>query len=97
MNSVLYPKWSSKHLINIDNKMNNPNTEHKVDILDRLNPKMVIGKGSQLIIKVNKYKKKYMETIIFMLIKYYLNNKYNTYIEWQRIQKITNMCANGEN
>ena len=25
--------------------------------------------------------------MIFMLIKYYLNNKYNTYIEWQRIQK----------
>jgi|AntRauMFilla1563_2_1112583.scaffolds.fasta_scaffold11604_3 hypothetical protein len=57
MNSVLYPKWSSKHLINIDNKTNNPITEHKVDILDRLNPNMVIGRGSQLIIKVNKYKK----------------------------------------
>ena len=93
----MYPKWSSKHLINIDNKTNNPITEHKVDILDRLNPNMVIGRGSQLIIKVNKYKKLYMETIIFMLIKYYLNNKYNTYIEWQRIQKITNTCANGEN
>ena len=50
MNSVLYPKWSSKHLINIDNKTNNPITEHKVDILDRLNPNMVIGRGNQLII-----------------------------------------------
>ena len=76
MNSVLYPKWSSKHLINIDNKTNNPITEHKVDILDRLNPNMVIGRGSQLIIKVNKY---------------------NTYKEWQRIQRITNTCANGKN
>ena len=28
-----------------------------------------------------------METLIFVLMKYYLNNKYNTYIEWQRIQK----------
>ena len=28
-----------------------------------------------------------METIIFMLMKYYVNNKYNTYIEWQRIKK----------
>ena len=57
MNSVLYPKWSSRHLINIDNKTNNPITEHRVDILDRLNPNMVIGRVSQLIIKVNKYKK----------------------------------------
>ena len=29
-------------------------------------------------------------------MKYYSNNKYITQIEWQRIQKITNMCANGE-
>jgi hypothetical protein len=57
MNSVLCPKWSSKHLINIDNTTNNPITEHKVDILDRINPNMDIGRGSQLIIKVNKYKK----------------------------------------
>ena len=57
MNSVLYPKWSSKHLINTDNKTNNPMTEHKTDILDRLNHNMVIGRGSQLIIEVNKYKK----------------------------------------
>ena len=56
-NLVLYPKWSSKDLINIDNKTKNPITEHKVDILDRLKPNMVIGRGSQLIIKVNKYKK----------------------------------------
>ena len=56
MNSVLYPKWSSKHLINIDDKTNNPITEHKVHILDRLNPNMVIGRGGQMIIKINKSK-----------------------------------------
>jgi hypothetical protein len=56
LNSVLYPKWSKKHMINIENKTKNPITEHKVDILDRLNPNMVIGRGSQLIFKVNRYK-----------------------------------------
>jgi hypothetical protein len=63
---MLYPKWSSKNLINIDNKTNNPITEHKVDILERLNPNMVIGRGSQLIIKVNKYKKKYGDNIFYV-------------------------------
>lgn len=56
MNSVLYPKWSKKHMINIQDKTGNPITEHKVDILDRLNTNMVIGRGSQLIFKTNKYK-----------------------------------------
>ena len=58
MNSVLYPKWSSKHLIDIDNKTNNPITEHKIDILDRLNPNMVIGRGlgNQVMIMNTKYK-----------------------------------------
>ena len=56
MNSVLYPNWSKKHMINIENKTKNPITEHKVDILDRLNPNMVIGRGSQLVFKVNRYK-----------------------------------------
>jgi hypothetical protein len=68
LNSVLYPKWSSKHLINIDNKTNNPITDHKVDILDRLNTNMVIGRGSQLVIKVNKYKK-----IIYRDTNFYVN------------------------
>ena len=45
LNSVLYPKWSKKHMITIDDKTGNPITEHKVDILDRLNPNMVIGRG----------------------------------------------------
>ena len=34
-------------------KTKNPITEHKVDILDRLNPNMSIGRG---MIKMNKYK-----------------------------------------
>jgi hypothetical protein len=56
MNSILHPKWSKKHMINIQDKTGNPITEHKVDILDRLNTNMVIGRGSQLIFKTNKYK-----------------------------------------
>ena len=53
VNSVLYPKWSKKHIVNIKNKSNNPITEHKVEILDRLNPNMIIGRG---MIKINRYK-----------------------------------------
>lgn len=56
MNSVLYPKWSKKHMINIADKTGNPITEHKVDILDRLSSNMVIGRGSQLVFKNNRYK-----------------------------------------
>jgi len=56
INSVLYPKWSKNHMITIDDKTGNPITEHKVDILDRLNPNMVIGRGNQLIFKMNRYK-----------------------------------------
>jgi hypothetical protein len=54
--SAFYPQWSKKHLINIKDKTGNPITEHKPDILDRLNPNMVIGRGSQLIFKVKRYK-----------------------------------------
>jgi hypothetical protein len=58
LNSVLYPQWTAKHMINIENKTGNPITEHKVDILDRLNPNMVIGRGvgRQMIIKNMRYK-----------------------------------------
>jgi len=42
LNSVLYPQWTKKHMINIENKTGNPITEHTVDILDRLNPNMII-------------------------------------------------------
>jgi len=58
LNSVLFPKWTKKHMINIENKTGNPITEHKVDILDRLNPNMIIGRGvgQQLLIKNMRYK-----------------------------------------
>ena len=42
VNSVFYPKWSKNHMINIENKTKNPLTEHKDDILDRLNPNIII-------------------------------------------------------
>jgi hypothetical protein len=58
LNSVLYPQWTKKHMINIENKTGNPITEHKVDILDRLNPNMIIGRGvgRQMMIKNISYK-----------------------------------------
>ena len=58
LNSVLYPQWTKKHMINIENKTGNPITEHKVDILDRLNPNMIIGRGvgRQMMIKNMRYK-----------------------------------------
>jgi hypothetical protein len=56
--SILYPQWTKKHMINIENKTGNPITEHKVDILDRLNPNMIIGRGvgRQMMIKNMRYK-----------------------------------------
>ena len=57
LNSVLSPQWTKKHMINIENKTSNPITEQKVDILDRLNPNMVIGRGvgRQMMIHNMKY------------------------------------------
>ena len=45
-------------MVNIENKTGNPITEHKVDILDRLNPYMIIGRGvgHQLLIRNPRYK-----------------------------------------
>ena len=62
-------------MINIENKTKNPITEHKVDILDRLNPNMVIGRGSQLIFKVNRYK----------WFKELIKNK-SSYIVWRHLE-----------
>ena len=39
-------------MINIENKTKSPITEHKVDILDRLNSNMIIGRGMT---KMNTY------------------------------------------
>jgi len=46
LNSILYPNWSKEHQINIDDKTGNPITEHKPDILDRLDQERVIGRGA---------------------------------------------------
>ena len=58
LNSVLYPKWTKKKKINIENRTGNPITEHKVDILERRNPHMIIGRGvgHQLLIRNARYK-----------------------------------------
>lgn len=45
LNSLLYPKWSRNHLIKIPAVSNNPIEEHKIDILDRLDPDKKIGRG----------------------------------------------------
>jgi len=50
-NSLLYPGWTKKHMITIKAKTSNPIEEHKIDILDRLDPEMKIGKGKKPILK----------------------------------------------
>ena len=45
MNETLYPGWTKRHLITIDDKTGNPITEHSPDILNRLDPNLKIGKG----------------------------------------------------
>ena len=46
LNNLLYPNWTKSHLITIPAKSANPIEEHKIDILDRLDPNMSIGKGA---------------------------------------------------
>ena len=46
LNSVLYPNWTKEHMLFIDDKTGNPITEHKPDILDRLDENKVIGRGA---------------------------------------------------
>ena len=48
MNQLLYPSWTKSHMITIPAKTNDPIIEHKVDILDRLDPNMRIGKGGSI-------------------------------------------------
>ena len=47
-NSLLYPGWTKKHMITIPAKTSNPIEEHKIDILNRLDPEMKIGKGKKI-------------------------------------------------
>jgi hypothetical protein len=44
-NLFLYPNWTKKHMITIPAKSKNPITEHKVGILERLDPNLRIGRG----------------------------------------------------
>jgi hypothetical protein len=44
INSILYPSWTKEHMITIDDKTKNPITEHKIDILKRLDPNLKIGR-----------------------------------------------------
>ena len=45
MNETLYPGWTNRHLITIDDKTGDPIAKLSPDILDRLDPKMKIEKG----------------------------------------------------
>jgi hypothetical protein len=45
INSVLYPSWTKEHMITIPAETNNPITEHKIDILNRLDQNKKIGRG----------------------------------------------------
>ena len=45
MNDLLYPNWTKSHMKIIPAQSTNPLIEHSLDILDRLDPNMVIGQG----------------------------------------------------
>ena len=46
MNDLLYPNWTKSHMKIIPAQSTNPLIEHSLDILDRLDPNMVIGQGA---------------------------------------------------
>jgi len=46
MNSILYPTWTANHMRTIENTTGNPLKEHAIDILDRLDPNMSLGRGA---------------------------------------------------
>jgi hypothetical protein len=46
LNDLLYPNWTKEHMKIIPAKTTSALEEHKIDILDRLDPNMKIGKGS---------------------------------------------------
>ena len=48
INSVLYPSWSKEHFITIKAETSNPITEHKIDILNRLDQNKKIGRGGAI-------------------------------------------------
>jgi len=65
MTSILYPNWSKEHLVTIPAKTNNPLTEHKIDILDRVDPNKKIGRGGS---KCSCEKKRNSKTIFSMFV-----------------------------
>ena len=56
LNDALYPGWTKRHMISIDNKTGDPVAKHSPDILDRLDPEMKIGKGIKKLRKLRGYK-----------------------------------------
>ena len=48
MNQMLFQTWTKEHMITIEKQTNDPLTEHKVDILSRLDPNIKIGKGGNI-------------------------------------------------
>jgi hypothetical protein len=48
---LLYPNWTKNHIRVIPAKTNNVITEHSLDILDRLDPNMKIGRGGSVKIR----------------------------------------------
>jgi hypothetical protein len=86
--SVLFPKYSKKHDITIDSESFNPLVEHKVDILDRLNPQKEIGAGK----KNNKNQK------IKDLVEYGIPKKAVTLlVKIGYLEQVWNVIENGEN
>jgi hypothetical protein len=63
LNDLLYPNWTKKHMKIIPAKSTNPLVEHSIDILDRLDPNMVIGKGSGKNLKIKRKLDKYIINI----------------------------------
>ena len=56
LNDRLFPGWTKRHMISIDNKTGDPIAEHSPDILDRLDQELKIGKEIKKNRKLRGYK-----------------------------------------
>lgn len=65
INSILYPSWTKEHMITIPAESKNPMTEHKIDVLNRLDPNKKIGRGGAKPNKIRYDKKKKEMDIIY--------------------------------
>jgi hypothetical protein len=45
LNNTLYPGWTKRHMISIKDETGDPVAEHSPNIIDRLDPELIIGKG----------------------------------------------------